>query len=85
MGFYVITEIFASKLNGAYTTTNNHVKDHDEAINMFLMRSMMLMNAANCSKIIEQNFDAEECYGFTKVELDSGCTIEISLIKLSLV
>ena len=85
MGFYVITEIFASKLNGSYTTTNNHVKDYYEATNMFLMRSMMLINAANCSKIIEQNFDAEECCGFTKVELDNGCTIEISLIKLSLV
>lgn len=85
MGFYVITEIFESKLNGAYTTTNNHVRDYDEAINMFLMRSMMLMNAANCSKIIKQNFNAEEGYGFTKVELDNGCTIEIAMSKLSLV
>ena len=52
MEFYVITEILESKLNGAYTTTNNHVRDYDEAINMFLTRTMMLMNATNSSKIV---------------------------------
>ena len=85
MGLHVITEIFESKLNGAYTTTNNHVNDKKTALEMFEMRSNMLLNSANTVKVIKQHYNPDDGYGITKVELDNGCTIEIAYSEFQLI
>lgn len=85
MELYLLTEVFRSKLNGDYTTTSNNLKDKDEALNLFELRSYMITQSSNISKIIKQIYNPEECYGFTKVELNNGDTLEIRMSKLTLV
>ena len=83
--FYVITEIVEVDCVDAFVSTNNHTTDKEEAFNMFLTRRSMLLNSKSTIRVIKDNFSEKDEYGFTKVELDTGFTIEIAFSKLELV
>lgn len=82
---YVITEIVEVDCVDAVVTTNNHIKDKEEAFNMFLTRRAMLLKSKTITRVIKDNFSEKDEWGFTKVELETGATIEIAFSKLELV
>lgn len=80
---YTITEIFETNEGMVYTTTNNQIKDAEEAKVMFESRTAMMLQTPNV-KVLSQQYQENE-FGFTKVELPDGSTIEIAMLKLVLV
>lgn len=80
---YTITEIFETNEGMVYTTTNNQIKDVEEAKVMFESRTAMMLQTPNV-KVLSQQYQENE-FGFTKVELPDGSTIEIAMLKLVLV
>lgn len=82
---YVITEIVEVDCVDAFVTTNNHVKDKEEAINMFLTRRAMLLQSKTIERVIRDEYSEKDEWGFIKVELSTGTTIEVAFGKLELV
>ena len=82
---YVITEIVEVDCVDAFVTTNNHVKNKEEAFNMFLTRRAMLLNSKTTKRVLRDEYSEKDEWGFTKVELGSGATVEIAFGKLELV
>lgn len=80
---YTITEIFETNEGMVYTTTNNQIKDAEKAKVMFESRTAMMLQTPNV-KVLSQQYQENE-FGFTKVELPDGSTIEIAMLKLVLV
>ena len=80
---YTITEIFETNEGMVYTTTNNQIKDAEEAKVMFESRTAMMLQTPNV-KVLSQQYQENE-FGFTKVELPDGSTIEIAMLKLVLI
>lgn len=80
---YSITEIFETNEGMTYTTTNNQIKDAEQAKIMFESRTAMMLQTPNV-KVLSQQYQEDE-FGFTKVELPDGSTIEIAMLKLVLV
>ena len=82
---YVITEIVEVDCVDAFVTTNNHVKNKEEAFNMFLTRRAMLLQSKTTKRVLRDEYSEKDEWGFTKVELGSGATVEIAFGKLELV
>ncbi len=82
---YVITEIVEVDCVDAFVSTNNQTSDKSEAFNMFLTRRAMLLNSKSTLRVVKDNFSEKDEWGFTKVELETGVTIEIAFSKLELV
>ena len=82
---YVITEIVEVDCVDAFVTTNNHVKDKEEAFNMFLTRRAMILQSKTTKRVLRDEYSEKDEWGFTKVELGSGATLEIAFGKLELV
>ncbi len=80
---YTITEMFETNDGMTYTTTNNQIKDAEEAKIMFEARTAMMLQTPDI-KVLSQQYQEDE-FGFTKVELPDGSTIELAMLKLVLV
>ena len=80
---YTLTEIFETNEGMVYTITNNQIKDAEEAKVMFESRTAMMLQTPDV-KVLSQQYQEDE-FGFTKVELPDGSTIEIAMLKLLLV
>ena len=82
---YVITEIVEVDCVDAFVTTNNHVKNKEEAFNMFLTRRAMLLQSKTIERVLRDEYSEKDEWGFTKVELNTGTTVEVAFSKLELV
>ena len=80
---YSITEMFETNEGITYTITNNQIKDAEEAKVMFETRTAMMLKTSNI-EILRQQYEEDE-FGFTKVKLEDGSTIELAMIKLVLI
>ena len=84
MEIFVISEIIEKEDDVAFMTTNNHIKSRFEAHNMFLTRRDMMVKTEG-SRIIRDEYSKDENWGFVKVMLESGTTIEVAFGSLSLI
>ena len=76
--FYTITEIVEVEKK-AYMTTNNHMKDRAEAINMFLTRKRMLEQTIGIEILTNEYKDEiDELWGLIKIITLNGVTIELA-------
>ena len=72
MKFYTITEMVSNDME-SFMTTNNHLKDRDEAISMFHTRRHMLLQTPGI-RIIKDDYSEEydHDWGLVKVMLENG-------------
>ena len=76
--FYTITEIVEVEKK-AYMTTNNHMKDRTEAINMFLTRKRMLEQTIGIEILTNEYKDEiDELWGLIKIITLNGVIIELA-------
>jgi hypothetical protein len=76
--FYTITEIMEVEKK-SYMTTNNHMKDRAEAVNMFLTRKKMLEETLGIEILTNEYKDEiDELWGLIKIATLNGVIIELA-------
>lgn len=76
--FYTITEIVEVEKK-SYMTTNNHMKDRAEAVNMFLTRKKMLEETLGIEILTNEYKDEiDELWGLIKIATLNGVIIELA-------
>ena len=81
--FYSITELLTNDVE-TITTSNVHSKEKDEVFNMFHIRRAMLLKTYGVT-VIRDEYSEEDEWGFIKVMLGNGVTIEVAMSSVQLV
>lgn len=85
MRLFIITEIVENEEGFNIYTMTNHVRDEKQALEIFEARTKSLVESKNTDRVLVQQYNPKECWGLTKVDLDSGYTIEMSMMEATLV
>ena len=81
--FYSITELLTNDVE-TITTSNIQSKEKNEVFNMFHTRRVMLLKTYGVT-VIRDEYSEEDEWGFVKVMLDNGVTIEVAMSSVQLV
>lgn len=81
--FYSITELMTNDVE-TITLTNIQSKEKDEVFSMFHTRRAMLLKTHGIT-IIRDEYSEKDKWGFVKVMLDNGVTIEVAMGSVQLV
>ena len=81
--FYSITELLTNDVE-TITTSNIQSKEKDEVFNMFHTRRAMLLKTYGVT-VIRDEYSEEDEWGFVKVMLSNGITIEVAMSSVQLV
>ena len=81
--FYSMTELMTNDME-TVTLTNVHSKEKDEIFNMFHTRKAMLLKTHGVT-IIRDEFSEKDEWGFIKVLMENGITIELAMGSVQLV
>ena len=81
--FYSITELMTNDME-TITLSNIQSKEKDEVFSMFHVRRAMLLKTYGVT-VIRDEYSEKDEWGFIKVMLDNGVTIEVAMSSVQLV